>query len=123
MTKTHDKYDKDTPSDSTFPSKTITIADMILLQSKFGTLSTINVIAKVSSSKVDLALKVFIRQKINFVKKGVNKRFKDYTEQSLKEYLLSPYRTTEGNLKNILKSRPRVKKSEVDHAQGGRLID
>jgi len=73
-----DNHDQDTLLDSTFPSKNITIAELMMLQSKFGPILASDIIGKVSSSKVDQNFKVFIGRKIIFVKKGM-KHFKRYT--------------------------------------------
>jgi hypothetical protein len=59
-----DHHDKDTLLDSTFPSKTINIAELMMLQSKFGLTLASAIIGKVSSSKVDQKFKVIIGQKI-----------------------------------------------------------
>jgi len=72
-----DNHDDHTLLNSTFPSKTITIADLMILQSKFGTPLSINVVAKVSNLNVDAKFKKFIRTKINFVKNGWKQCSKD----------------------------------------------
>jgi len=97
-----DNHDKDTPMNSIFPSKTITIAEMIILHSKFGTTLTANIIGKVVSSVNVATLREYLKKKISFVKNWMVKRFNNYTEESRKEFLLSPYRTSEGNLKKLV---------------------
>jgi len=112
-----DNHDDHTLLNSTFPSKTITIADLMILQSKFGTPLSTNVVAKVSNLNVDAKFKKFIRTKINFVKNGMKAVFKRYSEESRNDYLLSPYRTSEGNLKKLPKYGPSYQIIEVAAAQ------
>jgi hypothetical protein len=122
-----DNLDVKAPLVITFPSKLITIAHLMMLQSKFGIPITVDIIAQALKIKVDSSLVQFIRNKIRFVKKGIMTYFKKYTNESCKHFLLSPYRTTEGNLKNLLKVRPKeIKKkttTDVDvTSEKGKMI-
>lgn len=117
-----DDHDQDTPLITTFPSKIITIADLMMLQSKLGIPSTTDIIAQALNVKVDSSFKDFIRKRIKFVKKGVMKHFKKYTNESCEHFLLSPYRTTEGKLKNLLKTNPRERKNKHAAIQNGTCV-
>jgi hypothetical protein len=118
-----DDHDQDTHLVTTFPSKIITIADLMTLQSKFGIPSATDIIAKaLNITKVDSRFRQSIRLKITFVKKGMMKHFKEYTNESCKHFLLSPYRTTDGKLKNLLKKVPRGIKNKRTAVENGNFF-
>jgi hypothetical protein len=117
-----DDHDQDTPLVATFPSSIITIADLMTLQSKFGIPSTTDIIAQALKIKVDSRFKQSIRLKITFVKKGMMRHFKKYTNESCKEFLIKPYRTTDGMLKNLLKRVPRETKIKHIAVENGTFI-
>ena len=94
-----------------YPSS-VTIADLVVLADKFGIPDATDIIARVSNMENNSNLRLTIRRKLKAVK-GHMQSFSKYTEESCKAYLQSPFHTTDGKLKTMLKSSPDRRRSSL----------
>jgi hypothetical protein len=82
------------------------VADMILLEDKFGTHDAATIIAKSCDKSNESGFILRLRQRMKEVKKQLKKIMR-FTEESCKVYLQSSFKTTAKQLKKLIKGAPR----------------